>query len=89
MIETRGEGGARIHAGGSTEDVASLTVEPVDTTGAGDCFNGVLAAGLLEGLPLHEAVERAAVAAALSVTKPGAREGMPRRAEIDAVMRPR
>ncbi|MBI3648258.1 MAG: ribokinase [Actinobacteria bacterium] len=86
VIETRGERGARIHAGGSTQDVPSLAVEPVDTTGAGDCFNGVLAAGLLEGLPLHEAVERAVVAAALSVTKHGAREGMPGRAEIDGAV---
>jgi ribokinase len=66
--------------------VSAPRVEAVDTTGAGDCFNGVFAAGLLEGLALELAVRRAVVAAAVSTTKPGAREGMPARAEIDAVM---
>jgi ribokinase len=58
-------------------------VRVVDTTGAGDCCNGVLAAGLVEGRSLAEALHRACVAAALSVTAEGAREGMPDRATID------
>ena len=56
----------------------------VDTTGAGDTFSGVLAAGLLEERPWSEAVRRATVAAGLSVAVAGAREGMPLRAAIDA-----
>ncbi len=54
-----------------------LTVRAIDTTGAGDCFNGVLAAGLLMSRPLSESLRRACAAAALSVTVAGAREGMP------------
>jgi ribokinase len=86
VVETRGAEGARIHTGGSIDDVPGLPVEPVDATGAGDCFNGVFAAGLLEGRPLRECVERAVIAAGLSVTKPGAREGMPSREEIERAM---
>ncbi len=56
----------------------------VDTTGAGDTFSGVLAAGLLEERPWSEAVRRATIAAGLSVAVAGAREGMPLRAAIDA-----
>jgi ribokinase len=58
----------------------------VDTTGAGDCLNGVLAAGLLEGRSLEDCVRRAVVAAAISVMRPGARGGMPDRVEIDAAI---
>lgn len=61
--------------------------EVVDTTGAGDCMNGVLTAGLHAGLPLRDAVRRAVVAASLSVQVAGAREGMPTASEIDAAAR--
>jgi ribokinase len=67
--------------------VEAPTVEAVDTTGAGDCFNGVFAAGLAEELDVTEAAQRAAAAAALSVTKVGAREGMPTREELEAFLR--
>lgn len=86
VIVTRGSAGAAILHGGAEALVPAPAVRAVDTTGAGDCFNGVLAAGLIEGLPVHEAADRAVVAAALSVTRTGAREGMPTRAEIDAAM---
>ncbi len=86
VIETRGAFGVRIRSNDDIEDVQPFSVNAVDTTGAGDCFNGVLAAGLLEHLSLRAAVDRAVVAAGLSVTKRGAREGMPTRAEIDAAM---
>ncbi len=86
VIETRGADGVRVQTKDDLEDVPPLDVTPVDTTGAGDCFNGVLAAGLLERLSLRAAVDRAVVAAGLSVTKQGAREGMPTRAEIDAAL---
>lgn len=57
-------------------------IRVVDTTGAGDTFNGVLAAGLSEGKTLTSAVKTAMVAAGLSVMKVGAREGMPLKSEI-------
>jgi ribokinase len=58
-------------------------VTAVDTVGAGDALNGALAAGLAEGLSLDEAARRAVVAASLSVTKPGARGGLPTRDELE------
>ena len=61
------------------------TVSVRDTTGAGDTFSGVFAAGLARGWGIDRAARRAAVAAALSVTKSGARGGMPTAGEIEAV----
>jgi ribokinase len=87
VIETRGAEGAVIHRDDDPPIlVPAPTLEVVDTTGAGDCFNGVFAAGVLEGLTVEDAAHRAVVAAALSVAKPGAREGMPTRNEIDAAV---
>jgi ribokinase len=54
----------------------------VDTTGAGDCFCGVLAARLAEGAELETALAWANAAAALSTERPGATPAMPSRAEI-------
>ena len=59
------------------EQVAAPPVPVVDTTGAGDCFNGVLVAGLAWETELSDAVRDAVVAASLSVGTAGAREGMP------------
>jgi ribokinase len=87
VVETRGAEGAVIHRGDEPPTlVPAPTVEAVDTTGAGDCFNGVFAAGVLEGLEVEDATRRAVAAAALSVTKAGAREGMPTRGEIDEAL---
>ncbi|MDP9299236.1 MAG: ribokinase [Actinomycetota bacterium] len=86
VVETRGTEGAVIHAEGGTTRVPAPPAEIVDTTGAGDCFNGVLAAALLEEVPLAEATRRAVVAASLSVSTPGARDGMPTRDQIDAAL---
>jgi ribokinase len=85
-IETRGADGVAIHGPGGLDHVMAPAVAVVDTTGAGDSFNGVFAAGIVEGIPVRRAVERAVAAAALSVTRPGARDGMPWRADIDAAM---
>ncbi len=87
VVQTRGEDGVLIRRGHEEERVTAPRVEAVDTTGAGDCFNGVFAAGLAEGLEVSAAAQRAAAAAALSVTKVGAREGMPPREELDAFLR--
>jgi ribokinase len=81
VVLTLGERGAEID--GVTK-VPAPRVRAVDTTGAGDTMNGVLAAGLLEGRLLEEAVRRAVAAASASVTRAGAREGMPLREEIDS-----
>ena len=68
---------------GGPIDVASPKVKPVDTVGAGDCFNGALAAELAREPGRYEPAMRFAVAAAaLSVTRHGAQASMPRRNEI-------
>ncbi len=83
VVVTLGAAGALIvQAGSAAVAVPAPAVNPVDTTGAGDAFNGALAAGLAEGLDLGAAVRRAVAAAALSTTRPGARGGMPTRAEL-------
>ena len=78
VVETRGPEGAVIHRpDGSREEVRAPSVPVVDTTGAGDCFNGVLAARLAMGTQLTAAVRDAVMGASLSVGTAGAREGMP------------
>jgi ribokinase len=87
VVETRGAEGVVIRRAEEEEKIEAPTVEAVDTTGAGDCFNGVFAAGLAEGLEVRMAAERAAAAAAMSIRKVGAREGMPTREELDGFHR--
>ena len=82
VIVTLGADGALFHDGKTTEHLPSLRVDPVDTTGAGDAFNGILAAELAHGVDLREAVRWALVGAALKTTKAGAQAGLPSRADI-------
>jgi ribokinase len=67
-----------------TELPALAVAEVADTTGAGDTFNGVIAAALAAGVPMSAAVGRGVTAASLSVGWVGARAGMPTAAAIDA-----
>lgn len=88
MVTRGAEGATAFLADGQRISVRALAVEPVDTTGAGDTFAGVLAAGLDAGLALAPALRRASAAAALSCLALGAQEAMPSREAIDvAVMR--
>lgn len=64
----------------------AFPVQPVDSTAAGDVFNGALAVALVDGRSLREAGLFASAAAALSVTRPGAQPSIPDRAEIDAFL---
>lgn len=77
IIVTMGSKGVRIHNKEIKTQLKSHTVDVVDTTGAGDTFNGVFAAMLAKGKGLLESVTIANGAAALSITKLGAQEGMP------------
>ncbi len=85
VIVTLGEHGALLVRADAPEAPVQLPVhqvEPIDTTGAGDAFNGALAAALAEGRDLEEAARWAIVAGGLATTKAGAREGMPTTAEL-------
>jgi ribokinase len=85
VIATLGAAGCRVlEADGELHTFTPPRVEVVDTTGAGDTFNGVLAARLALGDTLLAAVRMAVVASALSVTAAGARGGMPDAATLRA-----
>lgn len=90
VIVTRGEDGVVVIAPDlDHHNVSAPRVEVRDTTGAGDTFNGVLAARLAEGHSLDDAVPYAVAAAGLSVTEVGARGGMPTATAIEAALRER
>lgn len=59
----------------------------VDTTGAGDCFLGALAARLTQGYDVDSSILFAMAASAITVTRPGAQQAMPRLAEVEASLR--
>lgn len=87
LIVTRGAAGAEwISPGSAPLFMASFKVVPIDTTGAGDCFIGTLAAGLDAGLDRNAAMRRAAAAAAIQVTRPGAAQAMPTADEVSAFL---
>ncbi len=84
-VVTLGAEGARIVTPEDSLTVPTYAVDAVDTTGAGDTFNAALAVGLSEGAALEDAVRFANAAAALCVTKPGAADSAPYRADVDAL----
>jgi len=88
VIVTLGAQGALYHGAGQTLHVPPMSLGPVvDTTGAGDAFNGGLVAALSEGQPMAQALRFATATAALSVTRAGAAASMPQRYEIDAAVK--
>jgi ribokinase len=66
--------------------VPALKIMPVDTVGAGDTFCGYLGAGLSAGLPLEQALRRAAAAGSLACLKPGAQPAIPHGKDVDAAL---
>ena len=89
VILTLGPRGAFIADAAGKQLVPGFKVKAVDTTAAGDIFNGALAVALAEGKPLPAAVRFANAAAALSVTKLGAQPSAPARREIEAFLKTR
>lgn len=83
LLITEGKNGVRYFDGTKDVLVPGVPVEAVDTTGAGDTFNGALAVALTEGKSLYDALAFANLAASMSVTKFGAQGGMPTREELE------
>lgn len=86
VVVTLGGAGVAVRDGARLTRLPALSVTPVDTTGAGDAFCGVVAAGLAAGLDLADAVRRGVVAGALAVTRPGAQQSLPHRSEIEPAL---
>lgn len=86
-IITLGEKGALYHDGTQTVHVPAYSAGAVvETTGAGDAFNGGLATALSEGMDPVAAVRFGCATASISVTRAGTAPSMPTRAEIDALL---
>jgi ribokinase len=83
---TLGAAGVYVATAERREMLPGYRVEARDTTGAGDVFNGALAAGLAEQMSLDAAVRFANAAAAISVTRDGAQPAAPHRSEILALL---
>jgi ribokinase len=83
IIITMGAAGAYVKSTGFTGMVSGEAVKAVDTTAAGDVFNGALAVALSEGKEFVKAVAFANKAASISVTRMGAQSSAPYRIEID------
>lgn len=86
VLITLGARGVFLSNGKKQELIPGYNVEAVDTTAAGDVFNGALAVGLAENKPIDEAIQFANAAAALSVTKLGAQPSAHSRIEIDSFL---
>lgn len=84
---TLGEKGVLFRQGGHSLHIPAFAAGPVvETTGAGDAFNGGLAVALAEGRDLADALRFGCAVAGLSVTRAGAAASMPQRSEIDALL---
>ncbi len=87
-IITLGDKGALFHDGAKTVHVPPFRAGPVvETTGAGDAFNGGFAAALAGGMDAVEAVRFGSATAGISVTRAGTAPSMPAKAEIEALLR--
>jgi ribokinase len=87
IVVTRGSKGVTFVEKSQVVTIPSNKVSVVDTTGAGDTFNGILAAALGEEADFYEAVSMANNGASLSVQKLGAQTGMPLKSEIEEFMK--
>jgi ribokinase len=85
---TLGEAGAYLHSKSQSILVPAFKAGPVvETTGAGDAFNGGFAAALAEGAAPLEAVRFGSAVAGISVTRAGTAPSMPKREEVDALLK--
>jgi sugar/nucleoside kinase (ribokinase family) len=86
VVVTLGERGVLYLEEGELRRLPAFPVRAVDTTGAGDIFHGAFAYGVLQGWALSRTVRFAAMAAALSVARPGGRASIPALAEVRAAI---
>jgi ribokinase len=86
VVVTLGAQGAQYVRKGDVKRIPGYKVNVVDTTGAGDAFNGGLAVALAEGKSLEDAIRFANATAALCVTRPGTAPSMPQRAEVERLL---
>ncbi|MGM7721399.1 ribokinase [Metabacillus sp. Hm71] len=84
-IVTKGAKGVQLYQDGK-ELIPGFQVNAIDSTGAGDCFNGALAVSISKGATLKAACQFANAAAALSVTKLGAQSGLPTLEEVESFL---
>ncbi|VEH65056.1 ribokinase [Rodentibacter pneumotropicus] len=86
MIITLGAKGVFISRNGENRIIKGFSVQAVDTTAAGDTFNGGFVTALLEGQSFEEAIRFAQAAAAISVTRQGAQSSIPTKQETLAFL---
>ncbi|WP_121610962.1 ribokinase [Mesobacillus foraminis] len=86
VILTKGREGVSCYEGNQLVNIPAFNVSAIDTTGAGDSFNGGFAVGLSKGLSLKEACQYGNAVAALSTTRLGAQTGMPTANEVEAFL---
>lgn len=86
VLITLGARGVWVSEQGKGELIPGFRVQALDTTAAGDTFNGALVTAQLEGLPMAQAIRFAHAAAAISVTRSGAQPSIPLRSEVDAFL---
>jgi len=86
LIVTLGANGARVISEGIDQHLPAHEITAVDTTAAGDAFNGALAVAIAEGKPLLEAVSYGMAAGALASTKRGAQPSLPTRDAVENLL---
>jgi ribokinase len=86
VVRTLGENGAEVATAAGVRHVPARCITPVDTTAAGDCFVGVLAAALDRGATLPDALTRASAAAALCCIRAGSQSSLPTATETNALL---
>jgi ribokinase len=87
VIVTLGQEGALVCDGGPALHFPAFPVQAIDTTAAGDAFNGALAVGLAADGTIEQAIPLAAAAAALTCTKHGAQSSLPGGADVERFLR--
>jgi ribokinase len=88
LLITRGAQGSTWRDQSTKEElrVPAFAADPVDTTGAGDCFIGYVAAGMDQGMNAGESMRLGAAASAIQVTRPGTSQAIPTRDEVNAFL---